>query len=441
MAEVVGCGCAPTVRRRRGWRRPGSVFPLEAIIVSTATAPAALPPLSLAELDATPGLVEPDGALGDVPALLARVHESGIEPTLRPRLWLHLLGVVPWRASAVRLATLRAKRAHAYAAALALWAADDEAGALGACAHGSVAKYHRIIAVDVPRTDRALDRWRAPESLAPLRRVLLSACALSSAPGYFQGMNDLAAVLLDALGGDEADAFASFVALLHGKLALSFEDEQRGIWRQAAAVVGALRAIDPPLHAALGAAGAIGDNGECLVLFQPIFLALKREIGTGPKGDYEGVCRAWETWWAAADPLAPSGRATSGRTNCGCAHYELVLILAFLELHRAAIRSNRQGVAGLTKLLNGGGAGAIDPRELLRYARAIHTALWEFADRRGARGGGGGGGSGGGDSAGGSVHAILTSQRLVVASSPYSTPPAVRSSTDAPTLLDAALSA
>lgn len=284
MAEVVGCGCAPTVRRRRGWRRPGSVFPLEAIIVSTATAPAALPPLSLAELDATPGLVEPDGALGDVPALLARVHESGIEPTLRPRLWLHLLGVVPWRASAVRLATLRAKRAHAYAAALALWAADDEAGALGACAHGSVAKYHRIIAVDVPRTDRALDRWRAPESLAPLRRVLLSACALSSAPGYFQGMNDLAAVLLDALGGDEADAFASFVALLHGKLALSFEDEQRGIWRQAAAVVGALRAIDPPLHAALGAAGAIGDNGECLVLFQPIFLALKREIGTGPKG-------------------------------------------------------------------------------------------------------------------------------------------------------------
>lgn len=280
--RLIGCGCAPSIRRRGlAPSRSAAVFPLEAAFLAATPAPAAPPPLALAELQA--GHLAPDGSIADVPGVLARVYASGVAPALRPRLWLHLLGVAPWGASAAELGALGAERAERYAAALQLWSGADAEGRLAECAHGCVARYHRIVETDVPRTDRCLERWAADASLAPLRRLLLSACAASASPGYHQGMNDLAAVLLVAFGGDEPDAYAALLGLLR-RMAPSFEVGQRGIWRQAHAALAALGEIDPSLRDALLGAGAVSEGGECLVLFQPLLLALKREIGNGPHG-------------------------------------------------------------------------------------------------------------------------------------------------------------
>lgn len=87
-------------------------------------------------------------------------------------------------------------------------------------------------------------------------------------------------------------------------------------------------------------------------------------------GDYGGVCAAWEVWWATADAQA----SAEPPVRCACAHFQIVLVLAFLELNRAGIRANRTGMVGLTKLLS---SATFEPEQLLRVARAIHAALWE----------------------------------------------------------------
>lgn len=312
-----GCACAlPSRLSGAKPRRDPAVYPLKEALLTAASAPAPPPPLSDAD-----GLLAPDGSVIDVPMVLSRIYASGIEPSLRPRFWLHLLGVTPWNASAAALGELRAERERAYADVLALWSALDAANRLDECAHGCTARYYRIITADVSRTDRTLERWKAAESLVPLRRLLLSACAMAEAPGYHQGMNDLAAVLLVAFGGDEPDAFAALCALTLASSAtrreaaaeavgasplmgMSFEQKQQGIWRQSAAVLGVLRTLDPPLLDSLVKAGAVRDSGECLVLYQPIFLVLKREIGHGPNGarkqskslQHGSMAARWSPW-------------------------------------------------------------------------------------------------------------------------------------------------
>lgn len=110
------------------------------------------------------------------------------------------------------------------------------------------------------------------------------------------------------------------------------------------------------------------------------------------------MCAAWEAWWAAADAQAPA----DGRAPVACAHFQLVLVLAHLELHRAAIRANRTGIAGLSKLL-GGARGPSEGGEVLGCARAIHALMWGHVQASGP------------DSAGsaGPLRAILSSRRLL----------------------------
>lgn len=388
-----GCRCLPKSRRA------STVVPFEVYFLSASNAPQQAP-LVAEEL---PRWVAPDGSISDVEAVIGRIYSSGIEPGLRPRLWLHLLGVAPWDASTARLETLRAEREAALQSALGLWTGLDAEGRLDECKHGQLARYHRIVDVDVPRTDRELPQWASPESVLPIRRVIMSSLARSATPGYFQGMCDMAAVLLHALDGSEADALACYEALLD-LLSSHFEDEQQGIWRQSAAVMGALGEIDPKLRNELLQSGSVRPGGECLLLFQPIFLVLKREIG-----GYADVCAAWELWWAAANSHAPSGP---------CMNFQLVLVLAFLELKRGVILGNKAGVVGLTKIFHAS-AGTFDSFELLVRARAVHAVLVEHtalgvrpsgtattsSTSPGTRGAPGQG----------AVHAILTSKRLIVA--------------------------
>ena len=132
------------------------------------------------------------GTIVGAASLRAQVAESeGLTAGARARLWQHLLGIAAWEASEAEIKAQTAERVVRFEELL------HRAEAEGAVERQDVT----VIDSDVPRTDRELPRWHDEAALAPLRAMLLAHCVHraggSTARGYYQGMNDLAAVVLD----------------------------------------------------------------------------------------------------------------------------------------------------------------------------------------------------------------------------------------------------
>ena len=171
----------------------------------------------------------------------------------------------------------------------------------------------KIINNDVPRTDRDLDEWRDPSALKPLRRILVAHLARSPDIGYFQGMNDIAAIIWTTTPELPA-AFFNFSAWVHMHR-LNWSAELQGIWQQASAILAVLQVVDVPLAAQLAQYSFPGQ--PLPFLFQTIFLRLKREMR-----DYEETRRLWEVCWAAR-MVKPDAE-----------HYELLCIVALVLSQR-----------------------------------------------------------------------------------------------------------
>ena len=132
------------------------------------------------------------GTIVGAASLRAQVAESeGLTAGARARLWQHLVGIAAWEASEAEIKAQTAERVIRFEELL------HQAEAEGAVERQDVT----VIDSDVPRTDRELPRWHDEAALAPLRAMLLAHCVHraggSTARGYYQGMNDLAAVMLD----------------------------------------------------------------------------------------------------------------------------------------------------------------------------------------------------------------------------------------------------
>ena len=132
------------------------------------------------------------GTIVGAASLRAQVAESeGLTAGARARLWQHLLGIAAWEASEAEI------KAHTAELTIRFEELLHRAEVEGAVERQDVT----VIDSDVPRTDRELPRWHDEAALAPLRAMLLAHCVHraggSTARGYYQGMNDLAAVMLD----------------------------------------------------------------------------------------------------------------------------------------------------------------------------------------------------------------------------------------------------
>ena len=203
--------------------------------------------------------------------LSARLNASlCLAPALRPVLWPRLLDV-------------GSSNTPDFAALL------ERAG--GDAGGGIDTSYLKTIDADVPRTDRDEDAFRDADGagLRALRRLLLAHCARDGGDGYFQGMNDLAAVVLHAVnataGTDAAvaAAFGVFEGVLADTRANWAHDDLAGVHAQARLVQLVLQAADPKLAKKLAAttrARAGAKDQPLLFLFQPLFLRFKREMAS-----------------------------------------------------------------------------------------------------------------------------------------------------------------
>lgn len=171
----------------------------------------------------------------------------------------------------------------------------------------------RIIDCDITRTDRNRDEWRDPSALEPLRRILAAHLARSPEIGYYQGMNDIAAVIWTAIP-ELPRAFFYFSAWVDMHR-LNWLPALKGVWQQASVILAVLQVVDAPLAAQLAEYSFPGQ--PLPFLFQPIFLRLKREMKS-----YEETKQLWEVCWAAR-MAKPNGD-----------HYDLLCIAALVLSQR-----------------------------------------------------------------------------------------------------------
>lgn len=226
------------------------------------------------------------------------------------------------------------------------------------------AKHLRVIDNDIPRTDRSRDEWRDPSALEPLRRILVAHLARSPDIGYYQGMNDIAAVIWTAIP-ELPHAFFYFSAWvdMHRQ---NWLPALKGIWQQASAILAVLQVVDAPLAAQL-AEYSFPDQ-PLPFLFQAIFLRLKREMKS-----YEETKRLWEVCWAVR-MAKPDGE-----------HYDLLCIAALVlsqrgKLLRRKALSPMEGLAMVNQVFSDL-RGTQRAKPLLRRAHsllrmsAVRTAL------------------------------------------------------------------
>ena len=133
--------------------------------------------------------------------LRVRVQEGGIDSNeLRRQVWPRLLRVVDWQFDDTEFVAKQTE----YEALRAQWEGSNDD--LEACPVAAVVKYHRVIKGDVDRTDRKGPIFHEDAALQALRRVLLTFCChpLGEEVGYFQGMNDMVAVMLHVFDWTQA---------------------------------------------------------------------------------------------------------------------------------------------------------------------------------------------------------------------------------------------
>ena len=244
--------------------------------------------------------------------LQSRIAASGgLEHRLRIALWPALLNLAPWPKDYISLSTAISSADH------------DAIYAENAAKVETVdAGMQRTISADVPRTDGNFTQSQCDA----LRDLLLAHCVLEPSWGYFQGMNDIARVVIavcesradeavpptpntpPSIEQSAANGVSSHVSigttfwLLRGVLSHSSQNWAHanldGVWRQARAVRAVLRVADPKLAKRLEALEVSKGQGftesqPLAFLFGPIFLRLKRELAS-----LEECMRLWEVSWA-----------------------------------------------------------------------------------------------------------------------------------------------
>ena len=202
------------------------------------------------------------------------------------------------------------------------------------------------------RTDRDYFFFKDEESLEMLREILLTFFTYNRDLGYAQGMNDLCAIILNVLQGDEVSTFWCFANLME-RLGPHFHKDQVGMTTTLRALARVLRVVDPELYDYLGLwhtacllnvlACLTSDDGygvkmttdsvgasNMFFCFRWMLIFFKREFS------FDSTKRVWEA--LLSDFLAP--------------HFELFFACAMVEDSRDRILRNRMQLDELMLMMN-----------------------------------------------------------------------------------------
>lgn len=318
---ALGCGCAAAVVHPDSDAHCGCGG-------STPKPSGGRAPAVTSELYAAADVAQAAASTRETTDLIAA--SAGMEPSCRPLLWPMLIGLAEPSTDAEL---------------------ESEYQSLSGKVNTVDESLVKTIDADMPRT------IVTDERRSRLRALLLAHCVFAPSWGYFQGMNEVGCVVLEAYeGGGGTGSLGRQFWLLRGVLATSSDNWARadlgGVWMQARAVRCVLQHADKPLAARLEALEGRGFSKEqpLAFLFGPIFLRLKRELAT-----LEEAMRLWEVCWA------------SGR------HFHIFVLSAFVMTQRKQLMRIRGGGAEVHHLFNQL-HGKLFAAPLLAAARVLRNA-------------------------------------------------------------------
>ncbi|CAI2735029.1 unnamed protein product [Schistosoma spindalis] len=228
--------------------------------------------------------LDPEGRVNRPENLREIIFNGGIENDLKPIVWKYLLGYYQWTYTAEENERLKVEKSREYHILKTFWKSmspDREA-------RFSLFRDRKcFIDKDVPRTDRKTDFYSDDShgNLTRLSDILITYTIYNMDFGYFQGMNDLLALILYVIK-DEEDSFWCFVGLMN-RLESNFNGELNAVREQFNQLFSLIEIFDPTFSEYLESKSA----KEMPFCFRWLLIHFKREFS------YKDTMTLWEAFW------------------------------------------------------------------------------------------------------------------------------------------------
>ncbi|CAH8567694.1 unnamed protein product [Schistosoma turkestanicum] len=239
------------------------------------------PPLNMTQWKKS---LDPEGRVNRPENLREIIFNGGIEDDLKPIVWKYLLGYYQWTYTAEENERLKVEKSREYHMLKTFWISmtpDREAR------FALFRDRKCFIDKDVPRTDRKTDFYADDShgNLTRLSDILITYTVYNMDFGYFQGMNDLLALILYVMK-DEEDSFWCFVGLMN-RLESNFNGELNSVRQQFNQLFSLIEIADPAFSEYLESKNA----KEMPFCFRWLLIHFKREFS------YKDTMTLWETFW------------------------------------------------------------------------------------------------------------------------------------------------
>ncbi|CAH8640700.1 unnamed protein product [Schistosoma mattheei] len=228
--------------------------------------------------------LDPEGRVNRPENLREIIFNGGIENDLKPIVWKYLLGYYQWTYTAEENERLKVEKSREYHILKTFWksmSSDREAR------FALFRDRKCFIDKDVPRTDRKTDFYSDDShgNLTRLSDILITYTIYNMDFGYFQGMNDLLALILYVIK-DEEDSFWCFVGLMN-RLESNFNGELNAVREQFNQLFSLIEIVDPTFSEYLESKSA----KEMPFCFRWLLIHFKREFS------YKDTMTLWEAFW------------------------------------------------------------------------------------------------------------------------------------------------
>jgi len=330
------------------FKKGGPSSPARAEHVEHHSADQTIPPLS-AEKWVT--LMDEDGHFSETNAkeVMYYAFYGGFSEDIRMEAWKFLLGLYPLNSTLTERGVIMRNKVADYQTLKHQWKTMLPEQ-LKRCT--KFCERQIQIEKDIVRTDRDYCFYKDEQFLDVLHDILVTFVIYNQDLGYAQGMNDLCALILNVLQGDEVSTFWCFANLME-RLGSHFNKDQVGMTTTLRALARVLGVVDPELYKHLESVDAL----NMFFCFRWMLCFFKREFS------FDSTKRVWEA--LLSDYLSP--------------HYELFFACAMIEDSRDVILGKHLQLDEIMLTMNQL-AGSRKTNPLLHRSEELFRVFMEKAD-------------------------------------------------------------